>query len=241
MKKIIYSKTLTGAGMWSQVIRRGRVLKLTTKGEGANVGMLLYNGLERTERYNMPDTLKGQQVFYLTEGRCLHSDMGRVLGSVIEDTFGWHDTVCGTSDQTEVLKKYGKKTYQEAHNEWHRNGSECFLIELAKWGLDERSLVPNLNWFSKATTNEEGELEYSREQAPEGSSVSIRLDMDCLVVLNTCQHPLDTNSEYQDVPVLLEVFEGDINIAGADDLCRTSHPENERAFKNTEDYHNLRF
>jgi len=65
--------------------------------------------------------------------------------------------------------------------------------------------------------------------------------MDCLVVLNTCQHPLDTNSEYQDVPVLLEVFEGDINIAGADDLCRTSHPENERAFKNTEDYHNLRF
>jgi len=95
MKKIIYSKTLTGAGMWSQVIRRGRVLKLTTKGEGANVGMLLYNGLERTERYNMPDTLKGQQVFYLTEGS----------------------------------------------------------IELAKWGLDERSLVPNLNWFSKGASS----------------------------------------------------------------------------------------
>ena len=239
MNELIYSKTLIGAGMWSQVIRRGRVIKLTTKGEGANVGMLLYNSLERTERYNMPDTLKGQQVFYLTKGRCLHSDMGRILGSVIEDTFGWHDTVCGATDEEEVRAKYGEKTYQEVHNDWYRSGRECFLIELAKWGLDERSLVPNLNWFSKAFTNDYGELEYSTEIAPVESSVSIRLDMDCLVVLNTCQHPLDDSAEYKSVPVLLEVFQGEE--AEENDQCRRSHPENERAFQNTENYHKLRF
>ena len=33
---------------------------------------------------------------------------------------------------------------------------DCFLTELGKWGLGERDLVPNLNWFSKVTSNEEG-------------------------------------------------------------------------------------
>ena len=52
--------------MWSKVIGRGKTLRLTDIEGKANVGMLLYNALEKSERYNMPDTLKGQHIFYLT-------------------------------------------------------------------------------------------------------------------------------------------------------------------------------
>ena len=38
-----YTKTLTGAGMWSGVIGRGKTLRLTDREGGANVGVLLYN------------------------------------------------------------------------------------------------------------------------------------------------------------------------------------------------------
>ena len=34
------------------------------------------------ERYNLPDTLKGQHIFYLRHPYCLHSDMGRVLANL---------------------------------------------------------------------------------------------------------------------------------------------------------------
>lgn len=232
--KRIYEQTLTGAGMWSKVVSRGKLLKLTDLEGGANAGMMLFNANERTEGYNMPDTLKGQQVFYLTRGVCLHTDMGRLIGSVTEDTVGWHDAVCGTSDAEQVAAKYGGLSYQEGRNDWHRSGVECFLIELAKWGLGERNWMPNINFFSKAVTDEGGRLSYVEGSSKAGDSVSIRLEMDALVVMNTCQHPLDPSAAYAPKPVLLEIFE--VAPTQDDDDCIVSHPENGRAFRNTQDY-----
>ena len=102
---LLHERTLHGAGMWSAVISRGKRLRLTDLDGGANVGMLLYNALERTERYNMPDTLKGQHIFYLRAPYCLHSDMGRLLASITADTVGWHDPVCGPSGAARVGAK----------------------------------------------------------------------------------------------------------------------------------------
>ena len=153
--------------MWSGVVSRGKTLRLTDLEGGANVGMLLYNADCAAERYNMPDTLKGQHIFYLRHPYCLHSDMGRVLASLVtEDTAGWHDTVCGCSDARLVAEKYGVSNYQTARNEFYRNARDCFLIELAKWGLSARDLVPNLNLFSKVVADEAGKLSFVPGHSP---------------------------------------------------------------------------
>jgi len=234
----LYTKTLTGAGLWSGVIGRGKTLRLTDREGGANVGLLLYNADLTVERYNMPDTLKGQHIFHVRHPYCLHSDMGRLLASITADTVGWHDTVGGCSDAKLAIEKYGEKTYQAARNDFHRNGRECFLIELAKWGLGERDLVPNLNLFSKVVADEAGRLTFVSGHSPVGGSVDLRLEMNTLVVLNTCQHPLDPDPTYHPRSVQLEVFAA--SPVAADDACRNSRPENARAFLNTEHYHVLR-
>lgn len=238
MRKI-HEKTLTGGGLWSAVLSRGKRLRMTDLQGGANVGMLLYNSLERNERYNMPDTLKGQHVFYLREPYCLHSDMGRLLASITHDDVGWHDTVCGHSDRELVRKKFGGSDYQSARNEWHRNGRDCFLIELAKWGLGKKDLVPNLNWFSKVVPDEEGRLSFVTGHSKAGDTVELRFEMETLVVLNTCQHPLDDAPEYRSNPVKIEVLEGGLPDRG--DRSLAVRPENLRAWENTETYHMLRF
>ena len=234
----LYTKNLTHAGMWSGVIGRGRTLRLTALEAGANVGVLLYNADLTVERYNMPDTLKGQHIFHVRHPYCLHSDMGRVFASITADTVGWHDTVCGCSDAKQMLERYGDKNYQVARNEFFRNGRECFLIELAKWGLGARDLVPNLNLFSKVVADDGGKLTFVPDHAKAGAHVDLRLEMNTLVVLNTCQHPLDPDPHYHPREVKLEVFA--TPAAGPDDVCRNSRPENVRAFVNTEDYYRLR-
>lgn len=234
----LYQKRLTAAGMWSGVISRGKALRLTDLEGGANVGLLLYNADLTVERYNMPDTLKGQHLFRVCHPFCLHSDMGRILASIVADTVGWHDTVCGCSDAALVAAKYGGKTYQAARNDFHRNARECFLIELAKWGLGERDLVPNLNLFSKVVADEAGRLSFVAGHSRAGDLVELRFEMDTLVVLNTCQHPLDPAPEYRPREVLLEVNR--VSPPGPGDACRNSRPENIRAFLNTENYHALR-
>jgi urea carboxylase-associated protein 2 len=234
----LLTKTLTHSGMWSGVIGRGRTLRLTDLEGGANVGMLLYHADVPSERYNMPDTLKGQHIFYLRHPYCLHSDMGRILASITSDTVGWHDTVCGCSDAALVAQKYGVKNYQTARNDFHRNARDCFLIELAKWGLGRRDLVPNLNLFSKVVADEAGRLTFVTAHSKAGDHISLRFELDTLVALNTCQHPLDPDPTYHPRQVRLEVFR--TPPVAADDVCRRSRPENERAFTNTETYHALR-
>lgn len=234
----LYAKTLTHAGMWSGVISRGKTLRLTDLEGGANVGLLLYHADVTTERYNLPDTLKGQHIFYLRHPYCLHSDMGRVLASITADTVGWHDTVCGGSDAKLVAARYGDRNYQAARNDWHRNARDCFLIELAKWGLGPRDLVPNLNLFSKVVADEAGRLAFVPGNSPPGGHVDLRFELDTLVVLNTCQHPFDPDPRYHPREVRLEVFR--TAPPAADDACRRSCPENERAFLNTENYVALR-
>ncbi len=224
--------------MWSNVIKRGKTLRLTDLEGGANVGMLLYNADHPLERYNMPDTLKGQHIFHLTSPFCLHTDMGRLFASITADTVGWHDTVCGCSDHDIVTKKYGENPYQVAQNEFYRNGKENFLIEMEKWGLGIRDLVPNLNLFSKVTADIEGKLAYHAEHSKAGDYLDLRFEMDTLVILNTCQHPLDTNPEYAPKPVELSVT--NTPAPDAEDACRTSRPENARAMENTENYYALR-
>jgi urea carboxylase-associated protein 2 len=236
--KMLYEKTLTGGGMWSQTIGRGKVLRLTDLEGGANLSALLYNAAEPLERYNMPDTLKGQHTFQLTAGHCLHSDMGRIFCSLIRDTAGWHDTVCGCTDAALVAKKYGTLSYQEARNDFYRNARENFLIELAKHGLGKRDIVPNLNFFSKVVANEAGELTYVADASPAGAILELRFEMDTLVVLTACQHPLDPATTYAPKPVQLSVFAAPP--IEPDDFCIHSCPENGRAYQNIIDYYALR-
>lgn len=234
----LVSRILTHAGMWSGVIGRGRTLRLTDLEGGANVGVLLHHADVLSERYNMPDTLKGQHIFHLRAPYCLHSDMGRVLASITEDTAGWHDTVCGCSDAALVTEKYGTRPYQAARNDYHRNARDCFLIELAKWGLGKRDLVPNLNLFSKVVADDAGRLTFVPGHSAPGGRVALRFELDTLVVLNTCQHPLDPDPVYRPRQVRLEVFR--TPPPSADDPSRRVRPENTRAFENNATYHALR-
>lgn len=235
---LIYAKTLTHSGMWSGVISRGKTLRLTDTEGGANVGLLLYNADLTVERYNMPDTLKGQHIFYLRKPYCIHSDMGRLFASMVEDTVGWHDTVGGCSDAKSVNALYGFSNYQTARNDFYRNGRDCFLIELAKWGLGKRDLIPNLNLFSKIVADDAGRLSFVAGNSKAGDYVDLRFELNTLVVLNTCQHPFDPDPKYHPRTVQLEVFRS--GTPGSEDPSRLSRPENARAFINTEEYYALR-
>lgn len=236
---LIHEETLAGAGMWSKVIKRGRSLRLTDLKGGANVGMLLYNAYEKQERYNMPDTLKGQHIFYLTAPFCVHSDMGRLFCSITADTCGWHDTVCGASDAESVKAQYGEGDYQTLRNDFYRNARDCFLIELAKWGLGKRDLVPNINWFSKVVADEGGNLSFVAGNSKPGDTLELRFELDTLVVITTCQHPLDPNPHYDPKPVRIAIAEA-LPVT-AEDASLLVRPENARAYQNTLTYNNLRF
>jgi urea carboxylase-associated protein 2 len=232
---VVYSDVLPGGKHWSMIMRRNYRLRITDLDGGANVGMLFYNPSNLLERYNAPDTLKGQHTFKLTEGHCLYSDMGRIFCSIVADTAGWHDTVCGSSTKAMVAARWGESTYQKVRNDWQQNGRDSFLVEAAKYGLGRRDLAANLNWFSKITTDESGKMTFDASAAKAGALVELRFEMDTLVLFHTCPHPLDPSPTYPRKAVRFEILES-VPIA-ADDPCLLSAPENGRGFENNRIFH----
>lgn len=235
MTDLLYETVIDGGKHWSFTARRGTLLTLIDRAGGANVGMLLYNPLNPLERYNAPDTLKCQQTFRLTRGHCLYSDMGRIFCSILADTVGWHDTVAGNANKALVAERWGAQTYQDHRNDWTQNGHDAFLVEAGKYGLGRRDLAANANWFSKVAPATDGSLHFDATNSPAGSSVDLRFEMDTLVLLHTCPHPMHPVGPYPRKPVGLQFRKADP--VAADDYCLNLRPENGRGFKNNELYH----
>ncbi|MDX1589380.1 MAG: urea carboxylase-associated family protein [Oleiphilaceae bacterium] len=235
MKSALYEFTLPGGHHWSFRMRRNTALRLTDLEGGANLGMLIYNPENPLERYNAPDSLKAQHTFRLGQGNCLYSDMGRCFASLIRDDFGGHDTVCGYQSKKACLAQYGHHSFQDHLNDWTLSGEESFLKELAKYGLGERDVSANLNLFSHVVTDSDGNLQYDPTPVRAGASTTLRFDMDALVIVHSCPHPLNPATEYPKKPVHMEFLRtGPVTL---DDECLNHRPENRRALENNRLYY----
>lgn len=234
MNDTLFKETLAPGAAWSHILKRGTALRLTDTEGGVNVGAIFYNADNPVERLNIPDTLKAQHIARLTQANVLYSDMGRILCSLTDDTLGWHDALCGCLDGPAVRAKYGGASYQECRNDFHKNAHDSFFIELEKQGLGPRDLSPNVNFFSKVSVADNGAMAYQLDHSPAGSQVELRAEMNVLIILSSCLHPLDPNPAYAPKPVSLSLRR--VPPPAADDPCRVFCPENGRGFSLTERY-----
>ena len=228
----LYTEELPGGAMWSMRIPRDRLVRLTALDAGANVSALLYNSADPLDRLNIPDTLKALHTAKLTRGHVLMSDMGHSLASIVSDSLGWHDPIAGHGTAGHIKRKYGEHGYQECRNDFHRNARDNFLIELSKHGLGLRDIVANVNFFTKVSVDDDGKLHFAENHCPEGAVVELRTDMDILLVLANCPHPLDPSSEYPRKRVRIDIEPSEP--AGPDDFCRNFRPECDRALALTQ-------
>lgn len=108
-------------------------------------------------------------------------------------------------------------------------------MELAKYGLGEKDMAANLNLFSKVVVDDAGNLSLDSSGAKAGASISLRFEMDTLVILHSCPHPLNRSAEFPVKPVGCEILLAEP--VSDDDYCLNFRPENRRGFDNNRLYH----
>ena len=231
METILYTEHLPGGASWSARLRRGQGLRIVDVSGKGNAALGLWRADVPLERFNLPDTLKSQHIARVAAPCTLQSDMGHVLASAIQDSCGWHDVLCGYSDANLVAMKYGNTSYQERRNARTTNARDHFLVELGKFGLGERDLVAPINLFSKVAVDGDGSLRWASSEKV-GQFLTLRFEMDVLVVVSATPHPLDPGAEWIPHDLGLEVLS--LSPVCPDDPCRVSCPENARAFELTE-------
>lgn len=230
----MYEEVIPPGGCWTRVLDRWQRLRITDVNGAQGCSVLAYNADLLSERYNAPDTVKVQNQIFLTAGRVLLSDLGRVLFSMVDDTCGNHETLAGFSDAALVYDQFGDGSYLELRNDRYRNAYDNFVMALGRHGLERRDLTMSLNPFARVIVADDGALEWVAGVDTAGAAIELRAEMRVLVAISATHHVLDPALTYAPGPLRVEVLEA--VAPGPDDACRTFGPEAQRAFDNTDDY-----
>lgn len=226
---VLWDETLGAGGYAAKRLDRGARLRLIDLKGDACVSMLVFNAERPVERLNVADTLKVQWNAYLGEGRLLLSDMGKVLVSVLEDSAGSHDAICGASNAASNARRYGDG------DNWgpHPNTRDRFLLASAKFGLGRKDIHPCVNWFKGVRIAPDGGTRLQIGPYAPGRQVTLRAEMAVIIVLTNCPHVLDPRPQYQVTPARILAWRGPET--PPDDPIRIATPEGLRAFQNVEE------
>lgn len=224
---VIWDEVIAGGGYTSVLLPVGARLRLVDRDGDACAAVLVHRSDRPTERLNVADTVKVQWQAYLAAGAVLLSDMGRVLASILEDTSGRHDALCGTSTVAANAARYGEGAIDGPCP----NGRDLLALALLKHGLARRDVAPSINLFKGAPVAPDGALGFEGSPVP-GGAVTLRAELPLLVTIANVPHPLDPRPDYAVTPLRVTCWRGEP--ATADDPCRRATPEAERAFLNSE-------
>ena len=227
--RLIWAETVAGGGYTSKRIGRGATVRLTDVAGDACAHLLLFNADQSWERLNVADTVKVLWQAYLGPGHLLLSDQGRVLASIVADTSGQHDALCGTSSRLRNEERYGDGAPQGPAPA----GRDLQLLAAAKHGLTGRDVGPGLSFFKGVRAAPDGGLTFTGS-APAGAYVELRAELPLVVVIANVPHPIDPRPQYHCSTLEVLAWSGTATQPG--DPLWSASPEAERAFLNTADY-----
>jgi uncharacterized protein len=207
-------------------LRRGEALRIVDPGGTSSVSVIGWCQHDLSERLNCADTAKVQWSAALAKGRVILTDMGRVFLSLIEDTSGAHDLLMGGSTPASTLAAFGESA---------RNTLDNFLAAASKLGLGLRDIPPCVTFFAPVSLDAAGRFIWTAARKQPGDFVDLRAEVDLVLVLSNCPHPLDPARPAANGAVTLVRHRAPP--AAAADPCRTTSPEIGRAFQFTDRLH----
>ena len=226
---LTWAEVVGGGNYTNKVVARGTTLRLTDLEGDACAHLLVFNADQPWERLNVADTVKVPWQAYLGAGHPLLSDQGRVLATVLADSSGRHDALCGTSSRLRNEQRYGDGEAQGPSPA----GRELLLLAALKHGLGPRDVAPSVSFFQGIRVGEDGALAFTGSAGP-GGSVTLRAELPLVVLVANVPHPLDPRASYTCSPLEILAWRGAPTAPG--DPLWTASPEAERAFLNTADY-----
>jgi urea carboxylase-associated protein 1 len=97
-------------------------------------------------------------------------------------------------------------TLRYGHHTKHQHACvENFLREGAKWGLTKRDLVSNINWYMNVPVEEDGTLGIVDGISAPGLAVTLRAEIDTLVLISNCPQVNNPCNGFDPTPVRVVV------------------------------------
>ncbi len=199
----VYSHDVPAGEPWIHELNKGQTLRIVDLEGNQAVDTLFYNAHDYADRYSAIDTLQRQANIYLTTGSKLISSEGNILGEIVADTCGRHDTLGGACATESNMVRYAiEKRYMHACR-------QSFLKAMIAWGrgLEKRDIPPNINFFMNVPVTSDGKLTFEDGISEAGKYVEIQAAMDVLVLVSNCPQLNNPCNAYNPTPARMLIWD----------------------------------
>ncbi|GBG39474.1 DUF1989 domain-containing protein [Mycobacterium montefiorense] len=178
--RLFWAESIPVNGYVTKVLARGSRVRLADPDGGACAHVLLYRAEAPWERLNVADTMKVPWHAYLRAGHPLLSDQGRLLATVVADSSGRHDMLCGPTQA----------------------GRQLLQLGAIKHGLDIRDVAASASFFQGVHVDPGcGALEFTGSTGP-GAAIDLLIHLPVVLILVNAAHPLDPDPSVTALDVL---------------------------------------
>ncbi len=191
---------------WVKLVTRGQVFRIVDLEGNQAVDTLFFNAAHALERYSATDTIRRQNMLYLTTGSKLYSNYGNIMLTIVADTCGQHDTVGGACAAESNTVRYAPEKFPMhscRDNFLHALAHEPVCEHL---GMSKRDLPSNINFFMNVPVSEDGSLEFVDGVSAPGKYVEMQAEMDVIVLISNCPQLNNPCNAYNPTPIRLLVW-----------------------------------
>ncbi|MDT5299225.1 MAG: uncharacterized protein QOG79_2467 [Mycobacterium sp.] len=196
---VLSDDVVAACAPWSAVVKAGQHLQIIDLHGNQAVDTLFYSAHDHAVRYSAQRTIAAQRNVFLTTGSVLRATDGTALMTIVADEVGNHDTIAGACSKESNTLRYG-------HHTSHQHAcAENFLAEATKWGMGKRDIVSNVNFFMNVPVEADGTLGIVDGLSAPGKSLTLRADIDTLVLVSNCPQINNPCNGFDPTPVRMVI------------------------------------
>jgi urea carboxylase-associated protein 1 len=197
------TQTVAACAPWSAIVPAGGTLQIIDLHGNQSVDTLFWGVTagrpDPQLRYSAQKTVAAQRNIFLTTGSVLRATDGTALMTIVADEVGKHDTIAGACSKESNTLRYG-------HHTVHQHAcAENFLAEATRWGMGKRDIVSNVNFYMYVPVDPDGTLGIVDGLSAPGKSLTLRAEIDTLVLVSNCPQINNPCNGFDPTPVQMVI------------------------------------
>lgn len=192
-------EVIPARGFWAAEMTAGELLRIEDLEGQQAVDLICYDSDDLSETFWAAHTAKLNGTIYVKAGHILYSSLARPMMTIVEDTVGVNDVICGSCSHALDVVRYGEERAQ-------RGCMDNFADAIAPWGLTRSDIPMCFNIFLRYLVEPDGKVSIDHP-APSraGDYMLLRAERDLRVAISNCPQENNPCTGYNPSPLRVSI------------------------------------
>jgi urea carboxylase-associated protein 1 len=198
---LAHDEVIPAKGYWAYEMRAGQTLRIEDLEGQQAIDLITYNRANLAEKFWAAHTAKLNGTIYPTVGHVLYSDQADPMMTILEDTVGVNDLICGSCSAVLDERRYGP-------DKAAKGCMDNFEAAIEPWGLKRADIPMCFNIFLNYPVQDEGRVTIDTDPPSKaGDYMVLRAEMDLLAVISNCPQENNPCNGFNPTPTRATVYD----------------------------------